>query len=161
LHFVSISRGEEASYCAAYRHLKRFAAVASAIAAGFSAYAAIHTFSYLARQEELARQQLKATYLSNLYSKQVDIIAAAVAADSTFTAIVFINNYDLGLCTHNKECEVAIKENQNKVRDAAAKLTNAFAVPFADFTSRLQKHRSSITVAYLQCIKWTRPTTAG
>jgi hypothetical protein len=52
------------------------AAVASAVGAVASAIVAIYALSYLAPQEEIARGQLRATYLSILYNKQVDGFAA-------------------------------------------------------------------------------------
>jgi hypothetical protein len=75
------------------------AAIASAIAAGFSAYAAIHTFGYLERQENILRQekdvltqQLEATYLSNLYNKQVESIATLESAIFTFAKLTFADH---------------------------------------------------------------------
>jgi hypothetical protein len=52
------------------------AAVASAIGAIASAAVAIYALRYASNQEEIARKQLQATYTSNLYSRQIDNLAA-------------------------------------------------------------------------------------
>jgi hypothetical protein len=60
------------------------AAIASAISAIVSAGIAAYALSFLSRQEEIARNQLQATYLSNLYARQVDNFAALETALSEF-----------------------------------------------------------------------------
>jgi len=52
------------------------AACASAIAAIASAFVAAYALIFLSHQEDIAKQQVRATYESNLYSKQVDGFAA-------------------------------------------------------------------------------------
>jgi hypothetical protein len=64
------------------------AACASAIGAVASAVAAIVALVFLQHQEEIARTQLQATYLSNLFSKQVDSLGSLMATISEFTALV-------------------------------------------------------------------------
>lgn len=51
------------------------AAIASALAAFASALIAWEALRYLPRQEDLVKAQVEATYLNNLYSKQVDAFA--------------------------------------------------------------------------------------
>jgi hypothetical protein len=60
------------------------AACASAIGAVASAVAAIYALLFLSHQEEIARTQLRATYLSNLFSKQVDGLASLQGTLSEF-----------------------------------------------------------------------------
>jgi hypothetical protein len=56
------------------------AACASAVGAIASAFVAVYALSLAQHQEDIARDQLQATYLSNLYSKQVDSLAALQAS---------------------------------------------------------------------------------
>ncbi len=60
------------------------AAVASAVGTIASALLAAYGVTFLSHQEDIAKQQLQATYLSTLYSKQVDSFATFAAALSDF-----------------------------------------------------------------------------
>jgi hypothetical protein len=62
------------------------AAVASAIAAVASAIVAAYALVFLSHQEEIAKKQVRATYLTNLYNKQVDSFAALETALSKVEA---------------------------------------------------------------------------
>jgi hypothetical protein len=60
------------------------AAIASAIGALASATVAIPALLLAKHQEDIAKDQVRATYLSNLYSKQVDAVASLENSISTF-----------------------------------------------------------------------------
>src|SRR5260370_12143223 len=60
------------------------AAIASAIGAIASAGIAAYALQFISRQEEIARNQVQATYLSNLYARQVDNFAALETALKEF-----------------------------------------------------------------------------
>ena len=64
------------------------AACASAIGAIASAIAATYALVFLSHQEEIARTQLQATYLSNLFDKQVDSLASLQATTAEFSELV-------------------------------------------------------------------------
>jgi hypothetical protein len=71
------------------RPRRYIAACASAIGAVASAVAAIYALVFLYHQEEIARTQLQATYLSNLFTKQVDSLASLQATLSEFFEMLF------------------------------------------------------------------------
>jgi hypothetical protein len=60
------------------------AAIASAIGAIASAGIAAYALKFISRQEEIAQNQVQATYLSNLYARQVDNFAALETALKEF-----------------------------------------------------------------------------
>jgi hypothetical protein len=72
------------------------ATIASAIAAIASAVVAIVALIYLARQEGVAKEQLRATYLSNLYTKQVDSFGALELAIRDFEDVADRLHFDYG-----------------------------------------------------------------
>jgi hypothetical protein len=71
-----VTKERSAGWYATMLEPSTVATVASAIAAVASAIAAVVALIYLAHQENTAREQLRATYLSSLYTKQVDSFAA-------------------------------------------------------------------------------------
>jgi hypothetical protein len=83
--FSPASNGDQRGYRRPFKvRPDTIAACASALAAVASAIVAAYALVFLSHQEDIAKQQLQATYLSNLYTKQVDGIAALQNATQEF-----------------------------------------------------------------------------
>jgi hypothetical protein len=72
------------------------AAIASAIGAVASAAIAAYALLFFVHQEDIARNQLEATYQSNVYSKQVDSLAALQVALNNFQNSPLIDDLSIG-----------------------------------------------------------------
>ena len=83
-------------WCSRVLEPNTVATIASAIAAIASAVAAIVALIYLAHQEDTAKEQLRATYLSNLYTKQVDSFGALELAIRDFEDVADRLHFDHG-----------------------------------------------------------------
>src|SRR5258708_1365434 len=80
----AVAKAHKARWYSKVLEPNTIATIASAIAAIASAFAAIVALLYLAHQEDTAKEQLRATYLSNLYNKQVDSFGALQLAIRDF-----------------------------------------------------------------------------
>src|SRR5258708_1308557 len=80
----AVAKAHKAGWYSKVLEPNTIATIASAIAAIASAFAAIVALLYLAHQEDTAKEQLRATYLSNLYNKQVDSFGALQLAIRDF-----------------------------------------------------------------------------
>src|SRR5258708_8683301 len=67
----AVAKAHKARWYSKVLEPNTIATIASAIAAIASAFAAIVALLYLAHQEDTAKEQLRATYLSNLYTNQL------------------------------------------------------------------------------------------
>jgi hypothetical protein len=93
------------------------AACASAIGAVASAVAAIYALVFLYHQEEIARTQLQATYLSNLFSKQVDRLASLQATVSEFSEMIFHDQILEMIDDNNTVNEAAVNDFYNRLKE--------------------------------------------
>ena len=74
--FARVKRVKGAtSQCKRSMRTDTIAACASAVGAIASAFLAAYALTYVSHQEQIARDQLQATYLANLYSKQIENFA--------------------------------------------------------------------------------------
>jgi hypothetical protein len=64
------------------------AACASAVGAIASAVAAVYALSFLSHQEDIARNQLQATYFTNLYTKQYENFSSLQTALVAFSSFI-------------------------------------------------------------------------
>jgi hypothetical protein len=128
------------------------AAIASAIGALASAFIAAYALLFLSHQEDIAQKQLQATYLSNLFAKQVDAVAAVQTELSEFyekTAILRRQPAAQDLTKFQTEVTANL-DAINHAHNNLVRALNVLSLISPDSLSQLSDEISSVTYKTLR-----------